>query len=219
MTKANRNILIGAFLAVAVLLALPFGLPVDADDLSRDIADTAKVPWWTGALSMLALMLWAAAAAVCALAAIAVWHQQPDRARFLFGTAALLMFAAVDDSLQLHETVGPEKLGVPESVAYGVLAAAAGLWLVSFWRQILASRVWVLGLAAIFFFGSLLSDVLVIGPTAAEDWLKNSGIAILLIWCADTSLQALRSVEAPDQVVSEPRPKREPEDVTPRPAR
>jgi hypothetical protein len=224
MTKANRNILVLACVAVAVLAAIPLGLPlvldVDGDDLSRDIADTARLPWWTGALSLLALMLWAAAAAICALTALAIKGREPERSRFLFGTAALLVAVAVDDALQLHETVAPEELGVPESAADVVLALAASLWLASFWRQVLATRVWVLGLSVVFFAGSLLSDVLVIGPTAAEDWLKNSGIAILLLWCGDTALQALRAAEAtPGDALSEPRPRRGPAGATPPPAR
>lgn len=194
---SKRHILVLALAAVAILAVVPFLLPlvldIDGDDLSRDVADTAHLPWWTGALSTVGLMMWAAAAGICALTAAAVSREQPDRSRFLAGTTALLLLVALDDALQLHETVGPEKLGVPEFACYGVLAVAAGLWGLLFLDQILATRVWLLAIVAAFFAGSILSDVLVIGPTAAEDWLKNSGIAVLLLWCADTSLTTLRA--------------------------
>jgi hypothetical protein len=220
---SNRNILLLCLAAVAVLVALPFGLPlvgvgVDGDDLSRDVADTAGVPWWAGSLSLLGLAMWVAAAAVCALAAAAVSDRQPERSRFLAATTALLLLAALDDALQLHETVGPEELGLPEPVVYATLGAAAVLWGLRFRPQILSSRVWLLVIVAVFFAGTLLSDILVIGPTAAEDWLKNSGIAVLLIWCADTALTTVRSEIGP-RVLSEPRPTRGPADATPPPTR
>lgn len=219
MTSDRRLILL-VFLAVAVLAAIPLGLPlivdVDGDDLSRDVADTAMVPWWTGAISFAGLMLWAAAAGICGLAAAIFWGREPERSRFFSFTAALLLLAAVDDALQLHETVGPEKVGIPEEVCYAVLGLAALAWAVRCRREILASRIWLLGLAAVFLFGSGLSDTLVIGPTAAEDWLKNSGIAILLLWCADTALTVVRSELGQ---LSEPRRRREPAVATPPPGR
>jgi len=211
-----------AIVAVALLAAIPLGLPlvvdVDGDDLSRDIADTAKLPWWTGAISLTGLMLWSAGAAICAFAAAAVARLRPAEARFFAATAALLLFAAVDDALQLHETVGPEELGIPELICYAALGLAALAWALRFHREILATRIWVLGLAAVFFGGSLLSDTLVIGPTAAEDWLKNSGIAILLLWCADTALTAVRP-EVQPLGLNELRRRRGPAVATPPPAR
>lgn len=217
---SNRQLVLLALAAVALLAAVPLGLPivldVDGDDLSRDVADTAKVPWWTGAMSFASLMLWSAAAAVCALAAALIGDRRRERGRFFVATTALLLVAAVDDALQLHETVGPEELGIPENAFYVVLGLAALAWAVRFRREILASRVWVLGGAAVFFLGMGLADTLVIGPTAAEDWLKNSGIAILLLWCADT---ALTSVRAEFESSSELRPTRAPAAATPPPAR
>jgi len=217
---SNRHLVLLAIAAVAVLAAVPLGLPlvvdVDGDDLSRDIADTAKVPWWTGAISLAGLMLWSAAAAICGFGAAAVSDRRRGDARFLAATAVLLLLAAVDDALQLHETVGPEELGIPELVCYAALGVAALAWALRFRREILATRLWVLGLAAVFFAGSLLSDFLTIGPTAAEDWLKNSGIAILLLWCADTALGAVRAEIEP---LSELRPTRAPAAATPPPGR
>jgi hypothetical protein len=220
---SNRNILLAILVASAALLAVPFGLPlvgvgVDGDDLSRDVADTAQVPWWTGALSMLGLMMWAAAAAVCALSAAAVRKRQPAQSRFLIATMALLLLAVLDDGLQLHETVGPEELGLPELLVYAVFGVAIAFWGLRFRLQILSSRVWLLAIVAVLLFGMLLSDVLVIGPTAAEDWLKNSGIAVLLIWCADTALATIGSEMEPVEL-SAPRPRRAPGDATPPPAR
>lgn len=217
----NRQIAILGAVAVLVLAALPFGLQllidVDADDLSRDVADTAKVPWWTGGLAMGGLMMWSAAIGVCTLAAIAISRQEPEQSRFLGGTALLLLLAAIDDALQIHETVLPEEIGAPEGLGYLILGAAALLWAWRFRDSILSSRLWLFAGAAVFFAGSLLSDVLVIGPTAAEDWLKNSGIALLLLWCGDTALQALRAGGM--TAASAPRPRREPADATPPPAR
>jgi hypothetical protein len=246
---SNRYILILAVAAVAILAALPLLLPlvgVDSDDLSRDVADTAHLAWWTGGLSMFALMMWSAGAGMCALAAAAIRATSRDQARFLAATAALLGFLALDDALQLHETAGPE-VGIPELAAYGVIAALAAWWGIRFRRELLASRAWLLLGVGGLFAASLFSDVFTLGPTAAEDWLKNSGLAILLLWCADTALLSLRRAPASvaaDQPVelppsplrpvaqrlglpvdreqsslSAPRPKREPEDATPRPTR
>lgn len=215
---SNRHLLVLATLAVAVLAAIPLGLPlvfdVDGDDLSRDVGDTAKLPWWTGAISFAGLMLWSAAAAVCALGAALLRDRRAEGARFLLATSALLLVAAVDDALQLHETVAPEELGVPEKAVYALLGLAALAWAVRFRREILATRLWVLAGAAVFFLGMGLSDTLVIGPTAAEDWLKNSGIAILLLWGTDT---VLTNVRAEFEPLSAPRPTRAPAAATPRP--
>jgi hypothetical protein len=193
---SDRNIFVLAVMAVAVFAALALGLPlivdINGNALSRDFASTAELPWWVGSLSMVALMMWSGAAGVCALAAAVIAREDPEQCRFLATTAALLLLAAFDDALQLHEVVGPVELGVSEEVCYAVLGAVVALWALRFRSQIFATRLWLLAGAAILFSGSLFSDFFEVGATAAEDWLKNSGIAIVVIWCFDTSLYELR---------------------------
>jgi len=178
-----------AFLAAVLFAVAAAGL--SAADLVRDTTDTAKLPWWTGGFARLGISMWLVAAAFCVLAGIVVQRASRDRAIFFFVTAGLLTLLSFDDSFQIHEVVAPAHLGISEYAIYAVIAVAASLWAVRFRREILESRLWLLGLAAIMLFGSVSSDVIERGSAAAEDWLKLTGIAALALWCADTGIAAI----------------------------
>ena len=87
---------------------------------TRDITVGAGVPPYVGAISLLNGMVWAATGALALLVACL----EPVRRRWLLIFGGLMLMFAADDSLRLHESVGPA-LGVPELAFFGVYAGAA----------------------------------------------------------------------------------------------
>ncbi len=93
--------------------------------LTRDVQDLAGVPWYSGAVSTLIVMI---STAVATLALLTVRIVPTGRRRTgLF--AALVVSLTLDDAFLLHEAVGPEN-GVPQELflcGYALLAAVLGL--------------------------------------------------------------------------------------------
>ena len=87
---------------------------------TRDITVGAGVAPYVGAISLLNGMVWAAAGALALLVA----HLEPLHRRWLLVFAGLVLVFAADDSLRLHEGVGPA-VGVPEPAFFAVYAGAA----------------------------------------------------------------------------------------------
>ncbi len=131
-----------------------------------------------GSVSLLTSMLWAVAAA---LSAFVAWLLPALRGRFvpLAGLAAVL---AADDSLRLHDSVGPDH-GLPEQ-AFAVLYAAAGVLLavrLTPWRRGPAGelgRGYLVGCAALA--ASLSVDVVTHEAYLLEDGLKLIGAVVLV---------------------------------------
>ena len=99
-------------LGVAVLSLVLVGLVVivavlkdtTVDSLTRDTASTAGLPWWTGFLYNIGILLWGSITACCLLGA-ATWRRNCDARAFrafLLASAALTLVFALDDVLQLH---------------------------------------------------------------------------------------------------------------------
>lgn len=80
----------------------------------------AELPALVGGMGLINMMVWSAVAALALLVA-ALW---PERRRWLVVFASFVLFLAVDDSMQLHEEVGPAH-GIPERGFYLVYAVAA----------------------------------------------------------------------------------------------
>src|SRR4051794_29275725 len=112
----------GAVLGVLQVAITP------VSDLTVDVADSAGMPPWTGALSTLGFVLWGSAAVLCATVAAAIRRRDRARSTFLIATAALLTLLLIDDALLIHERIGPDDLGFPEKGFYVIYAALAGAW-------------------------------------------------------------------------------------------
>lgn len=130
--------LIATYLPVLILLiaAGVIGLTsnVTVADLTRDATAVAEVPWHTGALSTVGLLLWSAAATLCLFTAALVRNTSGPAAqsgRFLLYSGLLTLVLLVDDAFLVHETVAPEYLGISaRSLFTGyALAAIAIFWL------------------------------------------------------------------------------------------
>jgi hypothetical protein len=115
-------IVLGAVLAAALVvlglvqLAAEI-LDVPVENLTYDLLILAEVPVHTGVLSQANLILWGV---VAALSALVAWLL-PARRLELALLAGLTAVMCIDDTLRLHEGVGP-RFGVPEEAFYVVYA-------------------------------------------------------------------------------------------------
>lgn len=118
--------LVGALFVVATVAASrSFDEPVAT--FTRDVQDLAGIAWYSGAVSTLTIITWAA---VATLALVATWLATADRRRMgLFAVLAVAL--AVDDAFLVHEAVGPEN-GVPQEFFLGSYALLAAVLAVLF---------------------------------------------------------------------------------------
>ena len=180
----NRIVQAACTVVVVVLVLVLTGVAAevssrigDVGDLTRDPTAVAGVPWWTGSISRLSNLCWAAAAALNALAAQAAprSHRRP-----LLLLAALCTMLAVDDTMLVHDAILPTH-GVPEDLVLGVYAVVALVlawwWWKTRWRPTVLFA-FLGGAAALAF--SVAADVVHTLPYLLEDGAKLLGI---VAWC------------------------------------
>jgi hypothetical protein len=115
-------LVLAAVVVAAALVDEPVGLFTrDITTLSSEAG--ARLPPYAGALGLLTFMIWASAATLSAF--VAFMRSDRDRRIWLLMFAGLLGLLTADDSLSIHEVIGPD-LGIPE-LSWFVLYAAIGL--------------------------------------------------------------------------------------------
>lgn len=120
MTLTLGLVVLAAVVVAAALVDKPVGLFTrDITTLSSEAG--ARLPPYAGALGLLTFMVWASAATMSAFVALV----RADRRTWFLMFAGLLSLLTADDSLSLHEVIGPH-LGIPE-LSWFVLYAAIGL--------------------------------------------------------------------------------------------
>ena len=137
--------------AAAILLASVLQPFVPFEELSRDPSAQSwerggKIHIYTGAISLLGLMVWAATAAVTAFRAAQL--PQSDTSgfrRFFLASALLSAFLLFDDAFSFHETIAPH-FGVPEVVIVALLAAATAAHLFFHRSQFLSGSNLLIGM-------------------------------------------------------------------------
>lgn len=153
--------------------------------LVRDVTVAADLPYYSGALAGLTVMVWTAGAAVPLAAVLPRWRSRAPLVRVTLVLAVLTLALACDDQFQVHEAVGP-RFGVPEKAVLLVYAVTAVTTAVVF-RHELAQRPEgaVLGLAGLLLAGSVGIDVVAEYVLLAEtprilleDGLKLVGAAV-----------------------------------------
>lgn len=180
----TRTLQSACAVVLVVLLMAGTGLAADVSnritevgDLTRDPTAVAGVPWWTGAVSRLTNLCWAAAAALNALAARVA---PPSHRGPLLLLAVLCATLAVDDTFLVHDSILPGR-GVPEDlvlVGYVVVAVVlAWLWWTTSWRPTVLAAFFG-GAAALAV--SVGADVVHTLPYLVEDGAKLLGI---VAWC------------------------------------
>jgi hypothetical protein len=116
-------------LALARLAAAAVGEPFS--NFTRDVDAVAGLPWYTGSVSLLTCMVWAAAAALSLFVGLVA----PETRRRTFSLGAFTMLLAADDSMLLHDQIGPAH-GIPEKLFAPFYAVLALLLL---WEMLRAS--------------------------------------------------------------------------------
>jgi hypothetical protein len=154
---------------------------VDMGVLTRDVAATANVKWYTGFFSNLGLMAWGAAAALGGFG----WRQLRGLAATRLLAAALGSYAALsaflgfDDMAQFHEVIVPWHLGLSEKYVYFAEALMFLAWLVLNRGILLRHAPVILAMALAGFglsVGADLMDKIWELPIVLEDGAKLIGI-------------------------------------------
>lgn len=165
----------GALLVLATAAASRvFDAPVAT--FTRDVQDLAGIPWYSGAVSTLTVMVSTAVATLALLAARVV----PTGRRRAGLFAALAVALTVDDAFLVHEAVGPEN-GVPQELFLGGYALLAAVLAVSFLRTPRSGSTVAFFLGVAWLGLSVLADALLHHRFLLEDGSKLLGV---LTWLA-----------------------------------
>jgi hypothetical protein len=176
--KWRIAICLGVAVAVAVAMAIVFelgGYPSAA--VLADVAATAELPFWYGAGAAIGVVLWAAMAAACGLAAsvLAALGARAG-AEFFAVSGALLGFLCLDDALQLHEGGFPQTLGVSQPQVYAAYGLVAAAWAWRYRRRLLAADRLLLAAAGAALTTSVAIDLRSGG--VPEEYFKLVGLGI-----------------------------------------
>lgn len=136
---------------------------------TQDATALAKVHPLAGVLSSLGILLWWTSASVWLFCAT-LPHPAitPRQARFCLHSALLSGYLALDDLFQIHESLAPVYLGVPELAVYALLGLAVASYLITYRDQWLNRRGLLLLGALSLLAASVLSD-------GVERWLWRMG--------------------------------------------
>jgi hypothetical protein len=191
--------------ALAFIAALSNINGVAIDTLTRDTVAVVQAPNYTGMLSNLGLMGWAAAAGIWLLAIkLPTANPTSTQLRQVALWSGLLTLALLfDDTFMLHEDFFPNYLNISEKIvtaSYGFSAIAY----IAFLRPTLRKTDYLLGLIALGLLGaSAVSDRLLpmsTFETLIEDGLKFSGIIFWLIYAHSIMLQLICTTQKPAEV-------------------
>lgn len=180
------------------------GVAVQRDDvrtlLFTDPNASAALPWYTGLVSELGILGWAAAATAAAAASfVAVVGRRRGAAWFLVHGSALGTLLCLDDLLQLHSGPLLGLLGVPKPGMLALLIAAVVHWVMAHRHEFARTRRPLLVGAGTAFALSLAVDRLGDGRGFAlvvEDGAKLLGILAWAAYFLATGADIVRSVVA-----------------------
>jgi hypothetical protein len=180
----DRKVLLVLYLPILALLLLvviaDFSLPdVALLSLTRDMAAIARVHPLTGVVSNVGILLWCATAVIC-LFSCSLLRQQGlhAEARFLLWAGVMTVVLLVDDLFMIHEYIAPVHFHVNEKVVLASYVCAAGAYLLSHLRLILAANYQLLAAAMVLFTAAMLMDIASGNKwwNLAEDGFKVLGI-------------------------------------------
>ena len=183
------GVLVGALALGLALVGLELA---DAPllDLVRDPSYVSDSPWWTGSISLIGLLLWAAAAGMLLLTGVVLRDGgEPRRARFFLASAALVGWLGVDDAVLVHEEILPDEVGDPRRVVLVLYGAVAAAWALRFRRELARDGALMAIVAGGFAASVLLDNADTLpgipagyGVAVAEDYTKYVALSALLAW-------------------------------------
>lgn len=183
---------------IGLVLYIQATTDVSMGTLTRD--PLSGKPAYLGLLSQVGILVWAASAATCLLAA-GVLRGAPE-SRFLLGAGSLSLVLCLDDAFLLHDEVLP-LVGVSEGLIYATYLGLVAMFLVAFRRQILRGQYPVLVLALAFLGVSVVCDAWGLpwlDPYLLEDGTKFAGIAMWTAFFSTVAGSLLGAHHAPDAV-------------------
>jgi hypothetical protein len=156
---------------------------------AQDPTETLDAPAYTGFLTLVVALLWAAAATCCALGWVGA--DRSAGSPFLWSGLFVLLVLS-DDVFRLHESYYPS-LGFPQpavAAGYGVVGAAY-LWV--FRGFIRANAAWLFVLGLVLLGLSAGTDELLQedAPFLTEEGAKLLGVAAWVLFYADAALARL----------------------------
>lgn len=207
MTSSRRRLelartTLGVWLPLLAVVAVVIGLSAATDItprmLMQDTTTVLDAPFYIGSVSLLGLLLWSAATAVCLFVGLAL-VQEGEWRRLLVWAGLLSALLAFDDAFLFHDEVVPIHAGIPGELV-GIAYVVGTLALVVRFRSVIARSNWVLLAVALGLFGvsaaidvlsSRLSEVVPSGAvTLAEDGPKLLGIGTWLAYFVSAARQA-----------------------------
>lgn len=186
---------------LAVTLLVTSISDVTVRQLTQDPSTVLEAPFYVGAVSNLGNVLWASAASVCLMTALALRSLiDPGWRRFLLLSGLLTGVLLVDDLFLVHDEMLPRYAGVSGEL-YGIVYVVAMLaFLVGFRRRLRETNYALLGVALVFFGVSTVVDLgssrlsEMIAPSIVilvEDGAKILGIGTWLAYFISVSRQAI----------------------------
>jgi hypothetical protein len=164
-----RQLLITFIPSLSVLAAMAVVsmlFQVSMPTMTRDVTAIANIHPLSGILSNLGMLLWCAAASICAFAAMTLRNVKPrDAFWFLVSSALLSAYLLFDDFFLFHEELAYRYFGLSENVVYAALGIAVSAYFIAFRRIILRTNFGVLLLALVFLATSVVIDAFL------EPWL------------------------------------------------
>jgi hypothetical protein len=168
---------------------------ISVGKLTRDTTSVADVAPWTGGLSTLGLLAWAAAAGACFTAGMTLRARgtQMEQASYFLALSALAVVLLIDDGYLVHEYVAPTLFGAPEKVTLGIYVVLALAVAYRFRGVILAGRPLLLALATACFAASFLIDGYGLRHQdfTIEDYLKFVGLGTFVVYSLREAQRAL----------------------------
>ena len=187
-------VMLGVGLSLVVL-----GIPVE--NLTSEPTTIADVPAYTGAVSTIGVMGWAAAVGMYLMGAALLYEKiERKEAAFLAYGATFTAYLAIDDAFAFHESVLPS-IGISENATYAVLLGLVIVYALLFRPQIRNSAWLFLVLAVTLIAASVAVDLIweMLDPSSGfaiqlflEDGLKLFGICAWVAYSAMSTRGLLR---------------------------
>ncbi|MBK8784302.1 MAG: hypothetical protein IPO22_21485 [Anaerolineales bacterium] len=168
---SSRRLLIYIYTPIVILL---LGLTLLASlvpdfkvrDILKDVAAIGELPFYSGAISQLGLLMWSAATSLCFFAFFAlrkIDSSRKETLNFLLFAACLSGYLMLDDTYMLHEVFFPNYLTIipsADKVVILLLGIAMLLFLYFNRSEILRNDYGILFLALMLFGFSVTLDVI-----------------------------------------------------------
>ena len=153
-------------------------------ELLLDPTALRNVPWYSGIVSNLGILVWTVAAASALGGAwVARETNRPSASRFLGTGGIVTVILLLDDLLLLHSTVLPRLFDIQKPAATLLVVSPAVAWLLVFAGEVRRTR-WVILVGALVSFAVSLAADFVLHPAASAELLLEDGAKFLgvLAW-------------------------------------